>query len=224
MDKNNVGDDVFLQSLLHCKAITNIFISTSFDNPDVNHEYAVKDGNGEYNWDLEIVPKQQKRKQFRKEHIEQAIQKRVTEECASSFPSYVYNIQFLYRGIWYRMFLKISGGKFVLYYNVAVPYNGTKFLRLKKAPLSYELDITEITFPHLRGNYPMVGAPKAPMRFKAHRMVLYLWGGPNNAWDGSWEQIDSLEGDHIENDIYNWCIWYLQWLTGWQNTDKERQH
>ena len=147
MDENNAGDDVFLQSLLKNPELRNISISTSFDNPNVNHEYAAKDGNGEYNWELVNDPKQQKRKQFRKEHIEQAEQETVTEECASSFPSYVYNIQFLYRGVWYRMFLKISGGKFALYYNVAVPYNGSKFLRFKKVPLTLsENDITEITF------------------------------------------------------------------------------
>jgi hypothetical protein len=223
LDKNNVGDDVFFQSLIIHKEVTNISISTSFDNPDVNHEYAVKGDNGEYNWDLETVPKQQKRKQFRKEHIKQAKQDRVTEKCASSFPSYVYNIQFLYRGIWYRMFLKLSGGRLAIYYNVAVPYNGTKFLRLNKLPLSNDLDITEITFRKNIKKYPAVGAHKSSLSFRAHRMVLYLWGGPNNAWDGYWEHIDSLEGDHIENDIYDWCIWYLQWLTRVQNNDKERR-
>jgi hypothetical protein len=51
-------------------------------------------------------------------------------------------------------------------------------------------------------------------------MVLYLWGGPNNSYQ---EMNDSLEGDHIKNNILDYCIWYLQWLTSEQNKEKERK-
>ena len=85
------------------------------------------------------------------------------------------------------------------------------------------LILLKLLFSTINKSYPTVAAHKSSLSFRAHRMVLYLWGGPNNAWDGYWEHIDSLEGDHIRNDIYDWCIWYLQWLTGVQNIDKERR-
>ena len=197
-----------------------ISICTTFDNPCLNHQYAVVGGNGEYCWDTVMDEQLHKpRKQFKADHIENAFHRMsVTEKCASSFPSYVYNIQFLYNGVWYRMFLVICGGKFQLFYNIAVPYNGSKFLRLKSVGESEHV-ITELTFPFSgNGNYP--SAYYENMRFLAHRMVLYLWGGPNNASDEDWKTMASLEGDHVDNDLYNWSILFLQWLTAMKNKSR----
>jgi hypothetical protein len=34
-------------------------------------------------------------------------------------------------------------------------------------------------------------------------MVVFLLGDPNNVWDEYWESMDSLDGDHMEDDINN---------------------
>lgn len=214
-----VGDDEFLLALLDHPSLSKISISNTFDDPNIDHDYAVENRNGEYDWETVLDKKTQEQcRRFRKEHIKQAFnQKKVSEKCASSFPSYVYNIQFKYKGVWYRMFVKESGGKFALFYNIGVPYDGSNFLRLKTSTEYERIHIAEIPFSIETRNYPQVNY-MSTLNFSAHRMVLFLWGGANNS---GMDWNESLQGDHIKNDLLCLSILLLQWLTGLQNLAKD---
>lgn len=158
---------------------------------------------------------------FDQDHVKQ-----IRANVRIDLPSWVPYLEFMYeneRGIkiQYHMFLKQCGGKFALFNDIGVPYDGSSFLRIR-IKSDKTLSMSEVPWSKGRSNRPRVASTKYPdfIRFYAHRMVLYLWGGPNNSFQ---EMNDSLEGDHIENDIFNYCIWYLQWLTSELNKEKERK-
>lgn len=171
---------------IHAKKIS---ISGSFDNFYVNYDYTVVDQNEEFNWDLVTTPKQQKHKQFRKEHIEQPLTRRW----------WLKNVPHPFL----HMFITFNSCIKCMVLNV-LDYKWWEVCPVLQycCPLSHMMDPS------------FWGSKKILLKYKLNI--------PNNVWDWFWEQIDSLKGDHIGNIFYNWCIWYLQWLTGVQNTVKEQ--
>jgi hypothetical protein len=124
-------------------------------------------------------------------------------------PSSVVHYQFEYEDRCYRMFLESCPGKFGAFHRYALPCDGSNVLRINPVKKTLEkLDPGS--------KYPKVNA-RSVMQFRVHRMVLFLWGGPNNS---PWKMSNVLEGDHKNSKTRDYCILNLQWLIEEQNTKK----
>ena len=125
-------------------------------------------------------------------------------------PTSVVNYQFEWKDRYYRMFLESCPGKFGAFHQYGLPCDGSNVLRID--PVKKTLEEIDPG----SSKYPMVTARNV-MQFRVHRMVLFLWGGPNNS---PWEMSNALEGDHKNRKIRDYCILNLQWLNAEQNTRK----
>ena len=99
------------------------------------------------------------------------------------------------------MFLELCPSKFGAFHQIALPCDGSNLLRID--PVKKTLEKIDPG-----GKYPKVIASKC-LKFMVHRMVLFLWGGPNNS---PWEMSNALEGDHKNSNTKDYCILNLQWL------------
>jgi hypothetical protein len=107
------------------------------------------------------------------------------------------------------MFLESCPGKFGAFHQYGLPCDGSNVLRIDPVKKTLEeIDPGSI--------YPTVSARNV-MQLRVHRMVLFLWGGPNNSPS---ELSNALEGDHKNSKIRDYCILNLQWLNTEQNKRK----
>ena len=204
-----------LLRLVEKRVITNLKIASTYD-PNTHHpmnelqpddRYGTKWASKKITWDGDRKTERVFDDYFVRQVLREANTKPSSTIC--DLPSSVVHYQFEYEDRCYRMLLESCPGKFGAFHQYALPCDGSNVLRID--PVKRTLEKLD---PGAK--YPAVTA-RSVMQFKVHRMVLFLWGGPNNS---PWEMSNVLEGDHKNSKTRDYCILNLQWLIEEQNTKK----
>ena len=205
-----------LLRLVEKRVITNLKIASTY-NPNTHHpmnelqpddRYGTKWASKKITWDGDRKTERVFDDYFVRQVLREANTKPSSTIC--DLPSSVVHYQFEYEDRCYRMFLESCPGKFGAFHQYGLPCDGSNVLRID--PVKKTLEEIDPG----SSKYPMVTARNV-MQFRVHRMVLFLWGGPNNS---PWEMSNALEGDHKNRKIRDYCILNLQWLNAEQNTRK----
>jgi hypothetical protein len=201
--------------LVKKSVISDLKIVGTYD-PDITHRMNKRQPDGRYKtrWDKARITWDDGDREmewvFKDYFVRQVLRKANAKPSSTcDLPTSVVHYQFEWNNRCYRMFLESCPGKFGAFYQFGLPCDGSNVLKIDPEKKTLE----EID---PGSNYPTVSA-RGRMKFRVHRMVLFLWGGPNNS---PWEMSNALEGDHKNSNIRDWCILNLQWLNQEQNTRK----
>ena len=204
-----------LLRLVEKRVISNLKIASTYD-PNTTHPMNELQPDGRYKtlWDKAKIAWGGDRKTewvFNNYFVRQVLRKANAKPSSTcDLPTSVVNYQFEWKDRYYRMFLESCPGKFGAFHQYGLPCDGSNVLRIDPVKkILEEIDPGS-------SKYPMVTARNV-MQFRVHRMVLFLWGGPNNS---PWEMSNALEGDHKNSKTRDYCILNLQWLNAEQNTRK----
>jgi hypothetical protein len=211
----NTNDEMGKKLLMLQKTDDNFSCLLVGYEPDKKHHMNEEHDDGiQVKWDYEYVKwdhSNDPKKVFKKYFAQQVFpDNNAKPSLTCDLPAYyVVHYQFMWRGRYYCMFLKSCLGKFGAFHQYAVPCDGSDLLRIN-------LEKETIVKLTLSGDYQRVSSLTV-MSFKVHRMVLFLWGGPNNS---PWEMSNALEGDHKHGNKSDYCVLDLQWLNQLQNLMK----
>lgn len=206
----------FLLKGVRKNIFSNLQVVRAYD-PNTLHHMNEKKANGKYetrwdykriNWDGDRIMEK-----VYQEYFAQQVFPDIKEKPLSTcdLPTSVVHIQFKWKGKYFRMPLESCPGKIGAFYQYAFPCDGSNPLRINPEKENLKLIV-------LSGIYQKVKT-QSVLSFKVHRMVLCLWGGPNNSPS---ELSSALEGDHKTNNKADYCILFLQWLNGMQNRSKQQ--